>query len=129
MPTDDKSAAKTAKTKAKGAAAVLARIGEMPPPFAEIGKRLHDIIMAGAPDLTPRVRYGMPWYMKDGKSWCFFRFAKGFDFLTFGFDDPAVLTGYEGASPDILASAYRITGLDAAAEAKLSAILRHASGA
>ena len=54
-----------------------------------MGERLHEIIVESAPGLTPRVWYGMPWYFRDGKSWCFFRAATKFNFIFFGFDDPA----------------------------------------
>ncbi len=123
MQPDDKKAAKRAEDEAE----LLARIAEMPAPFDAIGKRLHEIIMDAAPALTPRVRYGMPWYMKDGTSCCFFRFAKGFDFITLGFDDPTILAGDDGAPHPLVASAYRITELDEAVEAKLSAIVREAA--
>ncbi len=114
--------------KADAEVAVLAKIAEMPAPFRGISERLHHIIMKSAPRLTPRVRYGMPWYMKDGKSCCFFRAAKNFGFVTFGFDDPANLSCEEGAADQLVASAYRIATLDEATEAKLSAIVRKVAG-
>ncbi len=126
MQPDDRKTAKAAAKKAGDEAEVLAKIAEMPAPFDAIGKRLHEIIMDAAPALTPRVRYGMPWYMKDGTSCCFFRFAKGFGFITLGFDDPTQLTGDDGAP--LVASAYRVTELSAAVEAALSAIVRKAAG-
>jgi hypothetical protein len=110
--------------KAGGEAAVLAKIAEWPAPYRAMGERLHDVIVNSAPGLTPRVKYGMPWYFKDGKSWCFFRAATKFNFITFGFDDPADLTGEEGAPDQLVASAYRIHTLDQATEAKLSTIVR-----
>ena len=114
------------KKKPDGEAEVLAKIAEMPAPYCDVGKRLHQLIMQSAPGLTPRVRYGMPWYMKDGKSWCFFRATK-FGFITLGFDDPAALSGESEAPPRLVASAYRISELDDATEAILSDILRSAS--
>jgi hypothetical protein len=123
MQVDDKKAAKRADDEA----AVLAKITAMPAPYRAMGERLHDIIMQGAPGLTPRVRYGMPWYFKDGKSWCFFRAATKFNFITFGFDDPATLTSEERAPHQLVASAYRIYALDEATEAKLSTIVREAA--
>lgn len=127
MPVADKTAAKTAAKQAGGEAEVLAKIAGMPPPFAAMGARLHEILMASAPGLTPRVRYGMPWYMKDDKSWCFFRATK-FGFMTLGFDDPAVLAVDHGAPGRLVASAYRITELDEATAAELAAIVRRAAG-
>jgi hypothetical protein len=128
MQTLDKAAAKEAAEKARGEAELLAKVAEMPDPYRAIGERLHDIIMTSAPQLTPRVRYGMPWYMKDGKSWCFFRAAAKFGFVTLGFDDPASLRGGGDDGPPLVASAYRITSLDEAAEAELVAIVRGAAG-
>jgi hypothetical protein len=121
---DDKKAAKRADDEA----AVLAKIAAMPAPYRAMGDRLHGIIMKGAPGLTPRVRYGMPWYFKDGKSWYFFRAATKFNFFSFGFDDPATLTSEERALHQLVASAYRIYALDEATEAKLSTIVREAAG-
>jgi hypothetical protein len=118
MQADDK--------KADGEAAVLEKIAAMPAPYRAMGERLHDLIMKSAPGLTPRVRYGMPWYFKDGKSWCFFR-ATNFNFITFGFDDPVNLTREEGAPHQLVASAWRIHTLDEATEAKLSTIVRKAA--
>jgi hypothetical protein len=120
--------AKQATKKPDGEAEVIAKIAQMPAPWRATGVRLHQIIMASAPGLTPRVRYGMPWYMKDGKSWCFFRTAAKFGFVTFGFDDPAVLAPEDRAPHQLVASAYRITELDEATEAELSAIVRRAAG-
>jgi hypothetical protein len=68
----------------------------------------------------------MPWYFKDGTSWCFFRATK-FNFITFGFDDPANLAREEGAPHQLVASAWRIQTLDEATEAKLSTIVRKAA--
>jgi hypothetical protein len=127
MQVADKKAAKEATKKADGEAAVLAKIAQMPVPYRAIGKRLHEIIMISSPGLTPRVRYGMPWYMKDGKSWCFFRAAEKFNVMTFGFDDPANLTPEKGAPHQLVASAYRITKLDDATVETLSDIVHKAS--
>lgn len=114
--------------KADGEAEVLAKIAEMQAPYRAMGERLHEIIMTNGPGLTARVRYGLPWYMKDGKSWCFFRWAKPFDFMTLGFDDPAILAPEDGAAHRLVASAYRITALDETTEADLAAIVRKAAG-
>jgi len=127
MPDDEKKAAKEAARRAESEAEVLARIAEMPPPFRAMGERLHQIIMATAPHLEPRVRYGMPWYMRDGKSCCFFRAAPKFNLMTLGFDDPTALTPEEGADHGMVASAYRIITLDAATEARLAEIVRRAT--
>src|SRR2546426_7329386 len=83
--------------KADGEDAVLAKIGEMPEPERAMGKRLHAIIKASAPALSPRLWYGMPAYAKDGKVVCFFQSAQKFNtrYATFGFSDKANLD--EGA--------------------------------
>src|SRR5918992_5161755 len=59
-----------------GESAVLAKIAEMSEPDRAMGKRLHEIVKASAPDLTPRTWYGMPAYAKDGKVVCFFQSAE-----------------------------------------------------
>src|SRR5882672_10205716 len=73
--------------KADGESAVLAKIAEMPEPDRTMGKRLHAIIKASAPALSPRLWYGMPAYAKDGKVVCFFQTAAKFNtrYATFGF--------------------------------------------
>ena len=84
---------KTQKTKADGERAVLAKIAEMPKPDRAMAKRLHAIVKASAPDLSPRTWYGMPAYAKDGKVVCFFQSAQKFKsrYATFGFNDSANL--------------------------------------
>jgi len=83
--------------KADGESAVLAAIAAMPEPDRAMGERLHAIIKAGAPALSPRLRYGMPAYAKDGKVVCFFQSVHRFNsrYATFGFGDEANLD--EGA--------------------------------
>src|SRR6202167_6584126 len=73
--------------KADGESAVLAKIAEMPEPDRVLGERLHAIIKASAPTLTPRLWYGMPAYAKDGKVVCFFQSAQKFKtrYATLGF--------------------------------------------
>ena len=79
--------------KADGEAAVLAAIAAMPEPSRAMGERLHAIIKASAPALSPRTWYGMPAYAKDDKVVCFFRGAEKFEerYMTFGFNDEANL--------------------------------------
>src|SRR5439155_15702971 len=73
--------------KADGESAVLAKIAEMPDPDRALGERLHAIIKASAPALSPRLWYGMPAYAKDGEVVCFFQSAQKFKtrYATFGF--------------------------------------------
>ena len=79
--------------KADGERALLAKLAEMPEPDRAMGERLHAIIKASAPDLTPKTWYGMPAYAKDGKVVCFFTPASKFKerYATFGFNATANL--------------------------------------
>src|SRR5438128_84711 len=79
--------------KADGESDVLAKIAEMPKPDRAMAERLHAIIKASAPALSPRTWYGMPAYAKDGKVVCFFQSAQKFNtrYATFGFSDKANL--------------------------------------
>ncbi|MFY9638926.1 MAG: DUF1801 domain-containing protein [Methanobacterium sp.] len=83
----------TRVNKANGEIDVIAKISEMPEPDRTMGERLHVIIKASAPDLTPRLWYGMPAYAKDGKVVCFFQNASKFKtrYATLGFSDKAKL--------------------------------------
>ena len=109
--------------KADGESAVLAKIAEMPEPDRAMGKRLHAIIKASAPALSPRLWYGMPAYAKDGKVVCFFQSAQKFKtrYATFGFSDAANLD--EGASWPV---AFALKELTAAEEAKIAALVKKA---
>src|SRR5438477_11777702 len=82
---------------AEGESAVLAKIAAMPGPDRAMGERLHAIIKASAPALSPRLWYGMPAYARDGKVVCFFQSAQKFKtrYATFGFSHAANLD--EGA--------------------------------
>ncbi len=109
--------------KADGESAVLAKIAEMPEPDRAIGKRLHVIIKASVPALSPRLWYGMPAYAKDGNVVCFFQSAQKFKtrYATFGFSDKANLD--EGA---MWPTAFALTELTAAAEARIGALVKKA---
>jgi hypothetical protein len=109
--------------KADGESAVLAKIAEMPGPDRALGKRLHAIIKASAPALSPRLWYGMPAYAKDGKVVCFFQSAKKFNtrYATLGFSDAANLD--EGA---VWPVAFALTELTAAEEARVGALVKKA---
>jgi hypothetical protein len=109
--------------KADGESAVLAKIAEMPEPDRAMGKRLHAIIKASAPALSPRLWYGMPAYAKDGKVVCFFQSAKKFNtrYATFGFSDTANLD--EGALWPV---AFALKELTATEEARISAFVKKA---
>ncbi len=109
--------------KADGESAVLAKIAEMPEPDRAMGKRLHAIIKASAPALSPRLWYGMPAYAKDGKVVCFFQSAQKFNtrYATFGFSDTANLD--EGALWPV---AFALKELPATEEARISALVKKA---
>src|ERR671910_3434920 len=93
-----KAEARANKNRAAGESAVLAKIAEMPEPDRAMAERLHEIVKASAPALSPKTWYGMPAYAdKDGKVVCFFQAAQKFDarYATLGFNDAANLD--EGA--------------------------------
>ena len=109
--------------KADEESAVLAKISEMPEPDRAMGERLHAIIKASAPALSPKLWYGMPAYAKDGKVVCFFQSADKFKsrYATFGFNDTANLD--EGA---MWPTSFALKELTAAEEAKIGALVKKA---
>jgi len=109
--------------KADGESAVLAKIAEMPEPDRAMGERLHAIIKASAPSLSPRLWYGMPAYAKDGNVVCFFQSAQKFKtrYATLGFSDKANLD--EGA---MWPTAFALTELTEASEALIGALVKKA---
>src|SRR5713226_5741736 len=114
---------KVAADKADGESAVLAKIAELPEQDRALGKRLHTIIKASAPALSPRLWYGMPAYAKDGKIVCHFQSAQKFKtrYATLGFSDAANLD--EGAMWPV---AFALTKFTAAEEARLGALVKKA---
>jgi uncharacterized protein YdhG (YjbR/CyaY superfamily) len=108
---------------ADGESAVLAKIAAMPEADRAIGKRLHAIIKASAPALSPKLWYGMPAYAKDGKVVCFFQCAQKFKtrYATFGFSDKATLD--EG---HLWPTAFALKELTAAEEARIGALVKKA---
>ena len=109
--------------KADGESAVLAKIAEMQGPDRAMAKRLHAIIKASAPALSPKTWYGMPAYARDGKVVCFFQSAQKFKsrYATFGFSDEANLD--EGA---MWPTSFALTELTAAEEARIAALVKRA---
>jgi uncharacterized protein YdhG (YjbR/CyaY superfamily) len=109
--------------KADGESEVLAKIAEMQEPDRILGERLHALIKASAPDLMPRLWYGMPAYAKGGKIVCHFQPAQKFKtrYATLGFSDAANLD--EGAMWPIY---YALTGLTDAEEARIGALVQKA---
>ena len=109
--------------KADGESDVLAKIAEMPEPDRAMAERLHALIKASAPDLSPRTWYGMPAYAKDGNVVCFFQSAQKFKarYATFGFSDKANLD--EGA---MWPTSFALKELTAAEEATIRALVKKA---
>jgi len=114
---------KAAKNKAEGERDVLAKIAEMSEPDRAIAERLHALITASAPALSPKTYYGMPAYTKDGKVVCFFRDRQKFKerYATFGFNDTANLD--DGAMWPV---AYALTQLTAADQARIATLVKKA---
>jgi uncharacterized protein YdhG (YjbR/CyaY superfamily) len=110
--------------KADGERDVLAKIAEMPEADRVMAERLHAIVKASAPALTPKTWYGMPAYAKDGKVVCFFQAADKFKsrYATFGFDVAANLD--EGT---MWPTAFALTALTAADEARIAALVKKAA--
>ena len=109
--------------KEDGESAVLAKIAEMPEPDRAMGKRLHAIIKASAPGLSPRTWYGMPAYARDGKVVCFFQSAQKFKtrYATLGFSDAANLD-----DGPMWPTAFALDRLTAAAEKRIAALVKQA---
>jgi hypothetical protein len=111
--------------KGDGAAEVLNNLAAMPEPDRAIGERLHALITAAAPDLVPRLWYGMPAYTRDGKVVCFFQGAAKFKtrYATFGFQHDANLD-----DGPMWPTAFALKELTAAAEERIVALVKRAVG-
>ena len=121
-----KAYAQELKAEARGAnveKAVLAAIAAMPKRDRDMAKRLHAIVKASAPALSPKTWYGMPAYAKDGKAVCFFQSADKFKarYATFGFNDTANLD--DGT---MWPTSFALKELTAADEAKIAALVKKA---
>ncbi|HEX2421162.1 MAG TPA: DUF1801 domain-containing protein [Acidimicrobiia bacterium] len=109
--------------KAEGESAVLEKIAGMSEPDRTMGKRIHEIVKANAPELTPKLWYGMPAYARDGKVVCFFQDAAKFKarYATLGFNDAAMLD--EGG---MWPTSFALKKLTAAEEAKIRRLVKKA---
>jgi uncharacterized protein YdhG (YjbR/CyaY superfamily) len=118
-----KAEARRAKDRAQGEEDVLAKIAEMPKPDRAIAKRLHAIVKASAPVLSPKTWYGMPAYAKDGKVVCYFTAASKFKerYATFGFNAAANLD-----DGNMWPTSFALTELTATEEAKISRLVKKA---
>jgi hypothetical protein len=119
-----KAAGRRDADKADGESAVLAKIAELPQPDRAMAERLHAIITASAPALSPKLWYGMPAYARDGKVVCFFQSAEKFKtrYATLGFSDSASLD--EGA---MWPTSFALTKLTAADEERIGALVKKAA--
>ena len=110
---------------ADGESEVLAKIAEMSPPDRALAERLHAIITAAAPDLSPKTWYGMPGYAKDGKVMCFFQSAGKFKtrYATLGFNEQAKLD--DGT---MWPTAFALAELTADDEARIGELVKRAVG-
>lgn len=107
--------------KAAGETAVLAKIAAMPEPYRTMGERLHAVIRASVPALSPIVWYGMPGYARNGRCVCFFRAGK--NYLTFGLTEEANVFD-EGARMQPIA--FALKELTAAEETRIGELVKKA---
>ena len=116
---------KAAAGRADAESAVLAKIAEMPEADRALAERLHAIVKASAPDLSPRTWYGMPAYARNGKVVCFFQSAAKFKsrYATLGFNNAAQLD--DGHMWPV---AFALTKLTAADETRIAALVKQAVG-
>jgi uncharacterized protein YdhG (YjbR/CyaY superfamily) len=119
----ERRAARSRPANADGTADVLAKIAAMPPEDRAIAERVHALIVAAAPGLTPRLWYGMPAYAKNGNVLCFFQDAKKFKsrYATLGFSDRAALDDGE-----IWPTSFALKALSAATESTITALVKRA---
>ncbi len=120
-----KARARELKDKTDGETAVRTAIAAMSPQDRATAARFHELVMAAAPELSPKTWYGMPAYAKDGKVVCFFRNAGKFKerYAMFGFNDTAKLD-----AGSLWPVAFAVTKLTAADEAKIRALVKKAVG-
>ena len=117
--------ARAASGRAAGESDLLAKIAEMSEPDRGMAERIHAIVTAGAPELSPKTWYGMPAYAKDGDVVCFFQPAKKFKarYATLGFSDKATLD--DGA---MWPTSYALAELTPADEERIAALVKRAVG-
>jgi uncharacterized protein YdhG (YjbR/CyaY superfamily) len=119
-----KAEARSKDDRAQGERDVLAKIAEMPESDRTLAERIHAIVQASAPTLSPKTWYGMPAWAKDGKIVCFFKAADKFDsrYATFGFEEAAMVD--DGT---MWATSWALTKLTPADEAKIAALVKKAA--
>ncbi|MGZ8800886.1 MAG: iron chaperone [Aeromicrobium sp.] len=116
-----KAEARADKDRAQGENDVLAKIADMPASDRAMAERIHAIVKANAPDLSPKTWYGMPAYARDGKIVCFFQAAAKFKarYATFGFNEDANID--EGT---MWPTSWALTNLTSADEARIAALVK-----
>ena len=109
---------------ADGESDVLAKIAEMSEPDRGMARRLHAVIKASAPNLSPRTWYGMPAYTKDGRVVCFFKSGEKYKsrYATFGFEDAANLD-----DGDAWPTSYALKKLTGPVEEKIGRLVKKAA--
>ena len=114
-----------AEEREQGELEVRAKIAEMPEPDRSMATRIHELVLANAPELVPRTYYGMPAYARDGKTVCFFKPASKFKerYSTFGFEQNARLD--EGA---MWPTSYALTEVTPAVEERIATLVKKAAG-
>ena len=120
-----KAEGRRAADRADGERDLLAKIAEMPESDRVMAERIHAIVTASAPDLSPKTWYGMPAYARDGRVVCFFKSADKFKsrYATLGFEEDAKID--EGS---MWPTSFALTKLTAADEAKIAALVKKAVG-
>lgn len=123
LKTESGRGTRSTKGKPDGESDVLAKIAEMPEPDRQMALRLHEIVKASAPALSPKTWYGMPAYVLDGKVVCFFQSASKFNsrYATFGFNDTANLD--EGA---MWPTSFALKELTSAEEERIATLVKKA---
>jgi uncharacterized protein YdhG (YjbR/CyaY superfamily) len=111
------------KDRAAGERDLLAKITEMPEPDRAMAERIHAIVSASAPELSPKTMYGMPAYARDGKVVCFFQAAAKFDtrYATFGFNDVANLD-----DGDMWPASFAVIEMNGEVEKRIAALVKKA---
>ncbi|GAA0816370.1 iron chaperone [Spirilliplanes yamanashiensis] len=119
-----RAASRRGRKAADDAAAVLAKIAEMPEPDRGLAEQVHAVVTEHAPDLAPKLWYGMPAYARDGKIVCFFQGAAKFEsrYATLGFNDAANLD--DGA---MWPTAFALTKVTAEVKARIAELVRRAA--
>ncbi len=123
LKAESRRGARSPRGKDDGESDVLAKIAEMPEPDRQMALRIHEIVKASAPALSPKTWYGMPAYAKDGKVVCFFQGAQKFNsrYATFGFTDAANLD--DGA---MWPTAFALKELGSTEEEKIATLIKKA---